>query len=373
MSRRQRGAPLLLAGIVAALALLYFIQGARAARRPDLTLIVVAALLTVGLLAAGIGALRLRAEPAQQAVGPAADYRHAYRLFAVVGVLLLAALGARSWAVPASFGEFGHYRGTAPRDAQKVRSPRHQGRKSCVKCHELQSEDHGKDVHRTVECEDCHGPAPEHVLVDATKTNIEKRVTKDWCLVCHRQLDARPGAFPQVAWRDHYKAVGVKDEGVECIRCHDPHRPLFLEKPIAEAKLHPLVQRCRDCHAGRPNDRQERPASHPPTFECSSCHEKVTRHGGQSAHRGVQCTTCHLFIKESEAAGRIVRNTDPRFCLLCHAKADFRTSEAKTIEWPGHLEAVEADSKDEETPCTRCHGMHTEDRARKAAPGKEKP
>ncbi len=372
MSRKRLGAPLLAAGILTGLVLVYLGYEARTSARPNLALIVVLAIFTVGFIAAGVGALRSGAHP-DALSGEPGDYRHAYRLFGIVGALLLATLAARSYAVPASFGQFGHYRGTAPKDAQKVRAPQHQGRKSCVKCHELQAEDHAKDAHHTVECENCHGPAPEHVLVDATKKNIEKRVTKEWCLVCHRKLNARPGAFPQVSWRDHYKFVGVKDESIECIKCHDPHRPLFLEKPITEARLHPLVHRCRDCHIGEMDEKKALPKEHPATFECSYCHEKLTKHAAESSHPDVRCTTCHLFIKDSDYAGRIVRNTDPRFCLLCHAKTDFRSSKAKGIDWPGHLEQVKADTKDEETPCTKCHGLHDTDPAKKTAAGKEKP
>lgn len=331
--------------------------------RYSLALLVVLGLVAVGLLAAGLSELRVAKEAADGKEVEPADFRHTVPLFSVLGVGLLGALVARGVAVPDTFGTEGNYRADARLEAMSARPPRLQGKKTCVRCHEYQYELHEKDVHRTVECEVCHGPADVHVA-KGKEGPIERRPTKDWCLTCHRQLTARPGAFPQVDWQEHYKFVGAQDEKVECIGCHDPHEPLFLQRPVRESRLHPLVHRCRDCHLGRMDEKVERPANHPAIFECSYCHQKIAEDFDTTPHYAEPCTTCHLFLRESDFAGRIMRNDDPRFCLLCHGEMEFRPTQQKKeegvapiIKWPDHMTAKDAAMKDDETPCTKCHAV----------------
>ncbi len=351
MRNPARAALLVAIGLVAtALAglLVYFDRGARF----SLALPAVLTVVGVGAIAAGVSGLRA---PAPVPEAEAVDYKHTYRLFAVLGIGLAVALLARCHAVPESFGERGFYRGDARREAMVARTPRLQGSDSCVECHKMQSKTNAKDVHRTVQCEDCHGPGDAHVK-DPKSENIVVNRERDACLVCHRMLSARPGPFAQVAWKDHFKGMGVTDEKTPCISCHDAHEPLFLEKPLAEARLHPLIHRCRDCHTGKIAETAERPPRHPVVFECAYCHAAKAADFDKRPHGDLKCTTCHLFIKESDFSGRIVLNSDPRFCLLCHAKSSFRDGKfATTIEWPKHLVDVNAKSDDEDTPCTTCH------------------
>jgi hypothetical protein len=42
------------------------------------------------------------------------------------------------------------------------------------------------------------------------------------CARCHRKVDGRPKAFPQVELEEH---VGGPVEGRVCLTCHDPHSP----------------------------------------------------------------------------------------------------------------------------------------------------
>jgi hypothetical protein len=330
-----------------AIAALAFTVGARISLAPYVVLGAIAIL----AVAAGVSGLRQPGSGAEPV-----SYRHTYRLFAALGGLITLALVARGLAVPSSFGERGYYRGDARREAMVARAPRLAGKQTCVECHKLQSRTNDKDVHRSVQCEDCHGPGDAHVK-DAKSDNIASTKDKAACLVCHRLLSARPGPFPQVAWRDHFKAMGVTDEKTECVECHDPHEPLFLERPLSEARMHPLIHRCRDCHTGRIDEAKPRPPTHPMFFECGYCHAAKAADFADRPHGDIACTKCHLFQKESDFAGRIVLNSDPRFCLLCHGKADFRAAktEATLIDWPKHLEDVRAESKDDSTPCVPCH------------------
>ena len=121
------------------------------------------------------------------------------------------------------------------------------------------------------------------------------------------------------------------------------------------SRLHPLVHRCRDCHVNRTDETLERPAAHPAIFQCGTCHAAVAADAKGRRHADVACTTCHLFIRESDFAGRIVRNTDPRFCLLCHRAADFRREGGPaTIDWDEHRKTYD-DTLPATAPCTPCH------------------
>jgi hypothetical protein len=74
------------------------------------------------------------------------------------------------------------------------------------------------------------------------------------------------------------------------------------------------------------------------------------------SHSDVRCTTCHLFFRESPFAGRIIRDADPRFCLLCHRNADFRSDDAPPgIDWPEHRQEMAERPEDANKRCIDCH------------------
>ena len=285
------------------------------------------------------------------------DYRHAYPLFALIGVGLVVALVLRASLVPEGFGVLGPFRSDAPL-VVRAAAIRHRGVDSCAACHdhEKQVRLHAKDAHASVPCETCHGPAGDHIA-DPTARPVVVPRGKEPCLQCHGALAARPGWFPQVEWREHYRFVGVADEGLACTACHDPHEPLFMDRDLRTARLHPLIQRCRDCHAGRADETLPRPDHHPAIFECRYCHAPVVADYETRPHKVVRCTTCHIFFRASAFAGRILRDADPRFCLLCHGEAEFRSNtSAPGISWPdGHLDDVADDEADRTKRCIDCH------------------
>ncbi|MEI7435792.1 MAG: hypothetical protein WCL16_03170 [bacterium] len=281
------------------------------------------------------------------------DYRHAYPLLILVGLGVLAALVVRHSLVPESFGDFGYYRADAM-DDEKARLPRHAGRAACVECHADIVTIHARDAHASVECETCHGVGGKHI--QDNDAPMARADAKDDCLICHRMLDARPGAFPQIDWQKHYQFVGVKDPATTCVRCHSGHEPLYLAHDLRTARLHPLIQECTSCHIGRTDQSLKKPATHPQIFQCDYCHPELTKSFSKGSHSKVRCTTCHLFIKENAYSGRIVRNTNPRFCLLCHRKAGFKAASGPpTIEWPDHIKDVSNDPLDPQRPCVSCH------------------
>ncbi|MEI7899725.1 MAG: hypothetical protein WCK89_05700 [bacterium] len=299
------------------------------------------------------------------------DYRHAYPVLISVGVGVIIALIVRYALVPQTFGQYGFYRAAAL-DDEKAHLSRYAGRAACKVCHEDVVALHAKDAHASVECETCHGAGGKHV--NDPDVPMAKANAKEDCLVCHRLLDARPGAFPQVDWQKHYKFVGVKDLSITCVRCHSGHEPLYLDHDLRTARLHPLIQECASCHTGRTDETLKKPDTHPKIFQCDYCHAGLAKSFAKGSHTQVRCTTCHLFIKENAYSGRIVRNTNPRFCLLCHRKSDFKAvagskgdAEPKTytgpptIDWPAHIEEVSKDPPDPKRTCVSCHQEHIHD------------
>jgi hypothetical protein len=281
------------------------------------------------------------------------DYRHAYPLAIIVVVMVTAALIVRACFVPETFGDFGHYRANSI-DEEASRLPRHGGRAACTECHDDVAAIHAKDAHSTIECETCHGVGGAHI--EDPDVAMLRADAKADCLVCHRVLNARPGSFPQVEWQKHYQFVGVEDPDIACVRCHSGHEPLFMDRDLHKARLHPLVHDCGECHVGRSDRTMTKPEDHPTIFQCDSCHAALVTSFNQGSHTKLQCKTCHLFIKENAFSGRIVRNADPRFCLLCHRETDFKSvSGPPTIEWPSHLEDVTDGPEDTRRSCVSCH------------------
>lgn len=290
-----------------------------------------------------------------------ADYRHTRRLLVVfVGLIAVGAIG-RCMAVPKTFGQYGYYRGAALGKA-KLREPRYLGKETCgvAGCHAKQAKLHAKDAHGRVQCEDCHGPGRGHIVKGkkARKMKVEKG--KQLCLTCHQHLAARPSSFPQITVKDHFAFVGVKDTSIGCTTCHEPHEPLFMDHDLRKARLHPVVHRCRDCHATGPerDPATKKPKDHPAIFDCSYCHKAVAKDFAKRSHKQIRCTTCHIFFRESAFAGRIMRDTDPRFCLLCHQDAKFRSNKKggpPHIKWPSHRAEMGSGAEDAKKVCVDCH------------------
>ena len=339
----------------------------------------VAAVLAVAI---GLAGLLARRRASREGVHVKGTWSHVLRLGLALGVIGALAIVARAALVPDSYGRYGYYRGDAVREAMRTSKPAHQGRAVCAGCHAEEAALHAKDFHSGIQCESCHGSGGEHVAsvgqrAEGATGHVEVVVprTQEPCLWCHRRLAARPTSFPQIDPEEHLRAFAVADLETPCMRCHNPHEPLFLETPLREARLHPGIQQCRDCHAGAVDVAAPRGDDHQIVFECRYCHADLAADFAGRTHGGLYCGRCHQSHRESESAVRIVRSHGPDFCLLCHRDFPLREEVGlPTIDWPAHLERNPGQPPPplhEDTPCIDCHmdRIHARGTAVTAVPG----
>jgi hypothetical protein len=146
------------------------------------------------------------------------DAEHLFRLAGAFVIGLLLFLVIRSVLVPRSFGRYGHYRAEAIGEiaALPIAYASHQ---ACENCHSDIAETKSKGVHKSVNCEACHGPQAKHVD-DPGSAVPSKLDTTVLCTRCHQANIAKPRTFPQVDPADH-------SSGAACNTCHQPHSPVI--------------------------------------------------------------------------------------------------------------------------------------------------
>ena len=304
--------------------------------------------------------------------------KHVQRMLFLLLALGVSAFIAQRLLRPESFGKAGHFRYDSLGEIIS-QEPVHQSKAACIGCHGEICKLHDKDIHFGVQCEDCHGPGQRHVLfhekkdasVLADAARMPKEYTLEGCLFCHRKLAARPRTFPQIAPEEHYKFLHVSDPKTRCIECHSPHEPLYLLTNVEEARIHPIIQECRDCHDGKPEKDHKEVKNHPVIFVCRDCHAAVAEDFQSREHAFLECTACHLFHRENDTAGRIFKNGNRKFCLLCHEAKPFKDSEGMPqVDSAKHLaDMAERAKKDpkvlQEDPkaCLGCHFVFIHDPA----------
>lgn len=141
------------------------------------------------------------------------------RVLQLTAAIVLVYFTARYFLVPASFGQFGWYRGDALKDYAALPIS-YAGATACAECHAEVVEKKAKAGHKGVPCESCHGALNAH----AEDPNVEPPKIADhrFCIRCHEASPSRPEKFPQVKLAKHH------DEEA-CTKCHTPHQP--LEEP----------------------------------------------------------------------------------------------------------------------------------------------
>lgn len=295
---------------------------------------------------------------------------HVWRIFTALIAVMALAFFARWLLLPESFGELGHYRADSLQEIMSLELV-HQGRQVCGDCHAEIYELHKKDIHFAVQCEDCHGPGNLHVKYHQTtdhsisenQARMPKEYTLEGCLFCHRKLAARPRSFAQIDPVEHYEFLHVTDSETPCIECHSPHEPLFLLKEVDQARLHPVIFECEDCHDTPPQKDHTEVPDHPVVFVCRDCHPAIVEDFMQHEHSFLRCTTCHLFYQTSDTAGRLFNNGNWRFCLLCHEDKPFKDNDKlPQLVYADHLSVMakhmcrDLDTlQDEPSMCLMCH------------------
>jgi len=155
------------------------------------------------------------------------DAAHLFRLAGVFAAGLLVFVLVRSFLVPKSFGQYGHFRADALSEI-KAQPVHYAGHEACEACHSDALEQKTKGKHVRVNCEACHGPLAKHTE-DPGGVTPEKLDTAKLCVRCHEANPAKPKWFPQVASADH-------SAGLACNECHQPHNPAMV---AAETKASP--------------------------------------------------------------------------------------------------------------------------------------
>ncbi|HWP84965.1 MAG TPA: hypothetical protein VNN17_07240 [Terriglobia bacterium] len=231
------------------------------------------------------------------------------RLSILFLTLLAALVIARSYLVPATFGEIGHYR-TAAVAANASQPLVYAGREVCEICHTEQAQKFAAARHQSLSCEVCHGAASGHVEAPSDRKPPAPR-DRGYCPLCHGYNPSRPTGFPQIDALTH-------NPGSPCIKCHDPHAP---EPPRVPQ-------------------------------ECGACHGEIARTKAFSSHVTLECTQCHEVSERHKVDPRASTPTKPKareFCGTCHAAGAAALEEVPQVDltshWPRYV-------------CWQCHYAH---------------
>jgi Cytochrome c554 and c-prime len=129
----------------------------------------------------------------------------------------------RHFLVPATFGEYGHYRGASLIDNASP-AIHYAGQQACFKCHQDIEDKKALDVHSDIHCETCHGPGEKHVISSKVADILRPSGNREFCGRCHSLNAAKQkSAIFQVDLSKH-------NVGKNCIECHNPHQPWEMKK-----------------------------------------------------------------------------------------------------------------------------------------------
>jgi hypothetical protein len=136
-----------------------------------------------------------------------------FRLVLLTLAIIVSYIVARHLLTPASFGQYGFFRGEALAE-HASHTPVFAGKQACDECHsdEIQKLANGK--HKTLSCEACHGVSRDHT---ENPDILPVKMTGNHCIRCHESNPSRPAWFKQIVVKDHYSG--------KCTECHVPHQP----------------------------------------------------------------------------------------------------------------------------------------------------
>jgi predicted CXXCH cytochrome family protein len=154
---------------------------------------------------------------------------HVWRPLFVVLALVFGILLFRFFYVPNDFGSgvygfmYSYHRASHVDEAKAVEpkyrdTGRHNLHEFCLDCHGDIVSVRTEDMHGTISCENCHGPAmnhpefPEKLFIDRSR---------DVCLRCHTDLPYTTSERKRIPGIDPHG----HNPGMECVDCHNPHNP----------------------------------------------------------------------------------------------------------------------------------------------------
>lgn len=141
---------------------------------------------------------------------------HLIRPAVVFLALTLVFLAVRHAVVPASFGQYGHYRGAVLEEVRQT-PIRFAGHQACADCHSEVVKVRSGGRHQGVSCETCHGPLNPHAQ-DPSTPQPGKPVVTALCRSCHEKDPAKPAFLKQVVTAEHAGEAA-------CQSCHNAHTP----------------------------------------------------------------------------------------------------------------------------------------------------
>lgn len=139
-----------------------------------------------------------------------------------IGIILISALVifafVRQLFIPASFGQYGRYRGDSISEVAAKEVNYAGSNNDCGECHRKVFNAVALGEHSSMNCQTCHGPAAKHLKKPAAWSPVVKG-TAEACAACHKKI----------AGRLDERIATVKpllhSGGVDCVRCHNPHQP----------------------------------------------------------------------------------------------------------------------------------------------------
>jgi hypothetical protein len=144
------------------------------------------------------------------------------RLALAFAIFISLFLLVRNMLVPATFGQYGHYRGASL--AENADHENHfAGQKACLECHQDIEDIKLTDVHSNIRCETCHGPGQKHIT-SGEAADIFKPGSREFCGNCHQKNAAK--RLTTIVQID----LNVHNTGKNCIECHNPHKPWEMKE-----------------------------------------------------------------------------------------------------------------------------------------------
>jgi len=148
------------------------------------------------------------------------------RILAIYAIAFITFFIFKSLAVPATFGEYGWYRGESVKEIANT-SQKFAGVDQCFDCHVEEYALWSIGEHKDVRCESCHGALKAHVLDPEKYEGNGEYLSpdaypsvKDFCMSCHNRSISKPESFPQIT------VPHAHEEYWDCLQCHNPHNPL---------------------------------------------------------------------------------------------------------------------------------------------------